>query len=322
MQLFDLHCDTLYECYETGQSLRRNTLCIDREKTDRYEQYTQVFALFCGARPPIPMPERRLLFDVPPKRRLDALLETARREFAENADWLTLCRDMEDWAWARAHGKKAAFLSIEGAELLEAPGALDRAYDAGVRLVTLAWNRANAYACGAAENNDQPLTPAGRELVQELVRRGIILDVSHLSEAGFWDVCVQTEAPFAATHSNSRACCDHVRNLTDLQFQEILRRGGLVGINLYSPFLRDDGAPAQIDDVLRHIDHFLSLGGQDCLALGADFDGCDSTPEGLQTVADMENLAEAMLSHGYAQSIVNDLFFDNAAAFFTRMLNL
>ena len=153
------------------------------------------------------------------------------------------------------------------------------------------------------------------------MRRGIILDVSHLSEAGFWDVCVQTEAPFAATHSNSRVCCDHVRNLTDLQFQEILRRGGLVGINLYSPFLRDDGAPAQIDDVLRHIDHFLSLGGQDCLALGADFDGCDSTPEGLQTVADMENLAEAMLSHGYVQSIVNGLFFDNAAAFFTRMLN-
>ena len=253
MQLFDLHCDTLYECYETGQSLRHNALCIDHEKTAGYAQYTQVFALFCGARPPVPMPERRSLLDVPPKRRLDALLETAQREFADNAEWLTLCRDMDDWEWARAHGKRAAFLSIEGAELLEAPGALDRAYDAGVRLVTLAWNHANLYACGAAENNDQPLTPAGRKLVQELVRRGMILDVSHLSEAGFWDVCVQTEAPFAATHSNSRACCDHVRNLTDLQFQEILRRGGLVGINLYSPFLREDGAQAQIEIGRAHV---------------------------------------------------------------------
>ena len=86
----------------------------------------------------------------------------------------------------------------------------------------------------------------------------MIIDVSHLSEAGFWDVCLETEAPFAATHSNSRACCEHKRNLTPLQFSEIVRRGGLVGINLYSPFLREDGKSATIDDVLRHADDLLS----------------------------------------------------------------
>lgn len=203
---------------------------------------------------------------------------------------------------------------------MEAPGALDKAYDAGVRLVTLAWNYQNAFACGAATDNDKGLTGRGRALVQELVRRNMIIDVSHLSEAGFWDVCLETEAPFAATHSNSRACCEHKRNLTPLQFSEIVRRGGLVGLNLYSPFLREDGKSATIDDVLRHADDLLSRGGEHCLALGTDFDGCEDTPEGLRTVGDMENLAEAMLRHGYLESTVNALFYGNAVTFFTRML--
>lgn len=320
MQLFDLHCDTLYACWETEQSLRDNTLCVNRNETQRYSMYTQVFALFCGARPPTPMPGRRLLADLPMEARLDTLLDTAKREFSANANWLMLCRNMDDWTWAQAHKRHAAFLSIEGAELIEAPGALDKAYDAGVRLVTLAWNYQNAFACGAATDNDKGLTDCGRSLVRELVRRGVIIDVSHLSEAGFWDVCMETEAPFAATHSNSRACCDHTRNLTPLQFSEIVRRGGLLGLNLYSPFLRDDGKAATIDDVLRHADDLLGRGGEHCLALGSDFDGCEDTPEGLRTAGQMENLAEAMLRHGYLESTVNALFYGNAVTFFTRML--
>lgn len=320
MQLFDLHCDTLYACWETEQGLRDNTLCVSRKETTPYSMYTQVFALFCGARPPTPMPGRRLLADLPMEARLDTLLDTAKREFSANTDWLMLCRDMDDWAWARDHKRHAAFLSIEGAELLEAPGALDKAYEAGVRLVALAWNYQNAFACGAATDNDKGLTDRGRALVHDLVGRNMIVDVSHLSEAGFWDVCMETEAPFAATHSNSRACCDHLRNLTPLQFSEIVRRGGLLGLNLYSPFLRDDGKSATIDDVLRHADDLLGRGGEHCLALGSDFDGCEDTPEGLRTAGQMENLAEAMLRHGYLESTVNALFYGNAVTFFTRML--
>ena len=158
MQLFDLHCDTLYECFETGQGLRENTLCIDRNKTAGCDMYTQVFALFCGARPSAPAAGRRSLLDLPPEKRLDALLQTAQREFSANADWLMLCRNMDDWAWAKAHKRHAAFLSVEGAELIEAPGALDKAYDAGVRLVTRAWNHLNAFACGAATDYDKGLT--------------------------------------------------------------------------------------------------------------------------------------------------------------------
>ena len=320
MQLFDLHCDTLYECYETGARLRENTLCIDKAKTDGYSMYTQVFALFCGTKSTDS--RRNSLMEVPPFRRLDALLETARTEFAANADWLTLCRDMDDWIWAETHGKCAAFLSIEGAELLATDAHIQRAYDAGVRMVSLSWNGYNQYACGALFGNDTGLSEKGKALVRHFVEQGIIVDVSHLSEAGCWDVCLETEAPFAASHSNSRTCWDHLRNLTDLQFSEIVRRGGLVGINLYSRFLRDDNGQAELSDVLRHVEHFLSCGGASCLAIGADLDGCDKLPKGIDTVADMEKLGEYMLRHNYLQSTVDALFFGNAHTFFTRMLRI
>lgn len=320
MNYFDLHCDTIFECYETGKSLRENDLMIDRSKVSRYHHFAQFFALFCGAEAPEGAPRKRVLFDLPLESRLDALLGEAKAQFRDNADWLMQCLDSDDFDLAKKKGKAAAFLSIEGADLLTTDEHIRRAYDAGVRLVTLSWNYRNQYACGAAVDNDAGLTPRGRALVQSLVQMGVIVDVSHLSEGGFWDLCALTEAPFAASHSNSRAECSHLRNLTDLQFSEIVRRGGLCGINLYGAFLRDDGMPCTLDDALRHIEHFMALGGEGCLALGCDFDGCDVLPEGITGARDMENLAEALLRHNYLESTVNALFYDNADAFIHRML--
>lgn len=316
-----MHCDTLYECYETGKRLRENDLAIDYQKTTGYGHYAQFFALFCGAEAPEEekVARERSLLDLPPDRRLAALLETARREFRANADWLMHCCDGDDLHFAQAKKKAAAFLSIEGAELLSFPGALEIAYDAGVRLVTLAWNYENEYACGAAADNDKGLTEKGLALVDQLAAKRMIIDVSHLSEAGFWQLCTHTDMPIAATHSNSRTVCEHVRNLTDLQFSEILRRGGLVGINLYRNFLTQDDR-ATTDDVLRHIEHFCALGGENILALGADFDGCDKLPTGIASVRDMEKLAEAMLQRNYLQSTVDGIFYDHLAAFIDRML--
>ncbi len=320
MRYFDLHCDTLYECYETEKNLRENDLMIDRAKVSGYNQYVQFFALFCGAPAAVGEHRSRQLWDLPPEDRLDALLDEAKRQFAANADWLLHCLDSDDLDLAQRKGKAAAFLSIEGAELLASPAHVQRAYEAGVRLVTLAWNYRNAYACGAAADNEAGLCAAGRQLVDTLVRMGVILDVSHLSERGFWELCVQTEAPFVASHSNSRAICPHLRNLTDLQFSEIVRRGGLCGINLYSAFLRADGAQGTLDDALRHIEHFLSQGGESCLALGCDFDGCDSLPQEITSAGCMDALAETLLRHNYLESTVQALFYDNADAFIHRML--
>ncbi len=318
MKLFDMHCDTIYECYETGKHLRENHFAIDYQKVTGYGHYAQFFALFCGTQAPEEDDRVRALVDLPHSERLGALLETAKEELRRNADWLMLCLGHDDLHYAREKGKAAAFLSIEGAELLTHPQALAQAYDAGVRLITLVWNNDNQYVGSAAQGTQRGMTPAGFALVDEMLARRMIIDVSHMSQAGFWELCAYTEAPLVASHSNSNTICPHVRNLTDLQFQELLRRGGLVGINLFSDFLTQE-KHATIDDVLRHIEHFCALGGESIVALGADFDGCQRLPIGIETARDMDQLANAMLQKNYLQSTVDGIFYDHLAAFMSRV---
>lgn len=315
MKFFDLHCDTLYECYENEKFLKNNDLMIDQSKVSGYNHYVQFFALFCG----VDSQNKNALWKLNVGERLDALLGEAKKQFRLNSDWLMQCYNSENLDLAITKGKSAGFLSIEGAELIPTYEHLEKAYDAGVRMITLSWNYKNKYASGAMIDNDAGLTEEGFKLVEKLVEKNIIIDVSHLSEHGFWDICVHTEAQFVASHSNSRSIHNHLRNLTDLQFSEIIRRGGLCGINLYSRFLSDKEIPT-LDDVLRHIEHFCSLGGENNLALGCDFDGCDSIPKEINTAGDMQKLAEYMLKHNYAQSTVDSLFYNNANNFIHRIL--
>lgn len=322
MKLFDLHCDTLYECCETGKRLRENDLHVNFAAAQRYSHYAQFFALFCGARAPddVQARGRDCLLDMPADVRLERMLQTAAREFAENADWLLFCRSAADLQKAVDTGKAAAFLSIEGAELLpDRSDALDLAYDAGVRLITLTWNYRSRFGCSSAINQEEGLTDKGKQLVRDCTQKGIIVDVSHLSERGFWDVCETIDRPFVATHSDSRALCRHHRNLTDAQFSEIVRRGGLVGVNLYAPFLVRQG-DAALDDAIEHIAHFLELGGEKTIALGCDFDGCDRLPAGVNGLGDLYKLADRMLALGYRQDVVDGLFYQNASAFIQKML--
>lgn len=320
LKLFDLHCDTLYECYETNKCLTKNDLAIDREKTSRYRQYIQAFALFCGARE-IGYPQvtngRRCLLDLPAEQRLDAMLHTAQKTFSENAEWIVLCRTHSDLDEAMEQGKAAALLTIEGADLLCYPESVQKAYDAGVRIVTITWNYDNAYGTPAKISQTQGLKPAGKALIRQLNQYKIVPDVSHLSEAGFWDVAETSVHPFIASHSNSRKICDHFRNLTDEQFATILQADGLVGVNLYSDFVKKGGTCTP-DDVVRHIEHFCECGGEKHIALGADMDGCDTLPEGIHTVADMPLLAEALLQKNYKEETVNDIFYENAFRFWHR----
>ncbi len=318
MRLFDLHCDTIYECCETGKGLRGNGLHVNMDAAKKYEHYAQFFALFCGERPPEELKsERYSLLDTPSGMRLQRLLNTAEKEFEKNKDWLSICKGYEDLEAARRERKAAAFLSIEGAELIPTGEHLDIAYKAGVRMVALSWNYRNKYACGAATDNDEGLSEEGRALVKKLAETGIIIDVSHLSERGFWDVCEITDAPFVASHSNSKAVCRHLRNLSDEQFSEIVRRGGLVGINLYAPFLTNE-KDAEPQDVKRHILHFLELGGENVLALGCDFDGCDRLTHGIEGLRDVYRLEEKL--NGIDEDIINSIFYDNAINFIKKLL--
>ena len=247
---------------------------------------------------------------------LSHLIQTAGQAFVQASDRLMHCKTAEDFETACREHKTAAFLSIEGAELLQTAEDVQAALDAGVRMVTLTWNHRSPYGCGAATDDHAGLTPDGIRLSRYLSENGVFMDVSHLSERGFWDLAQSISGPILATHSNSRAMCPHRRNLTDEQFCEIISRDGRVGINLYVPFLTTKDH-ASCDDAVRHIEHFCELGGEHHLCIGADWDGCDRLPDGIRHAADIELLAEALARYGYSDTQISNLMYDNAKRFVT-----
>ena len=218
-------------------------------------------------------------------------------------------------AWAQQ--KTALILTVENGSALA--GQLDRvsllAQD-GVKLMTLTWNGENEL--GSGHDTDHGLSAFGRAVIPELERCGILADVSHLNDRGLAEFLSLTQKPFVASHSNARAVCPHKRNLTDDQIRQLCQRRCLIGLNFYTNFLRDGGG-AGPSDLLRHVDHFLSLGAQDCLALGSDFDGAE-LPAFLNTPDKAAGLYELFLSHGIPPALCDKIMFGNALAFFQANL--
>ncbi|MGN0994071.1 MAG: dipeptidase [Butyricicoccus sp.] len=289
-------------------------LHISLNKSAHFAHYAQFFAMFCGT--------AEVEDDADADHRLTALLQTAEREFSGNSDRLRLCRTGADLAAAQTERKTAAFLTVEGADLLPDKAALERAWQAGVRLITLTWNHRNQYGCSARLDQSEGLTAAGRDFVRACEARKIILDVSHLSDAGFYDLLRTAQRPIVASHSNSRALCPSFRNLTDEMFREIVDMGGVAGINLCPAFLHsdDDRVGADLEDIIRHIEHFLELGGEKTICMGADWDGIDSLPRGVESVASVPRIREALAARGYDDTLLDRIFYDNLAGFVSRWL--
>ncbi len=251
-----------------------------------------------------------------------ALFERVRRvwerELGRWPDRLAPARSMADVDAALAAGRTAGLLTVEGASFLEddaaAEGRLDALAEAGVRMVTLTWNGRNAL--GSGNDTADGLTGFGRSCVRELELRGIIVDVSHLNDAGFKDVCATATRPFAASHSNARAVCGHPRNLADWQLRELADAGGVAGLNFCRDFLSETHADPTPDDVLRHVDHVLEAAGEDVLALGSDYDGCD-VPSWLDPCDQVGGL-HALIASRFGREVADKALFGNARAFFGR----
>ena len=210
---------------------------------------------------------------------------------------------------AVGQGKAAALLSIEGAELLDCDiRRLDTAYDWGVRLLNPVWNYANRLSGSNAQQPEQGLTAYGRDFLQRMEELSIYVDVSHLSDAGFWDVVRLSRRPVVASHSNSRAVCPHRRNLTDDMFRAIRDSGGVAGLNYYQHFVGDDPT---MEGLVRHVEHFLELDGERSLCLGGDMDGCELLAGGMRGLEDVPLLWQALADRGYPQSLLEDLFWNN-----------
>ena len=311
--LIDLHCDTLtdWKYTSTGNpdTMDDPKRVLSLSAIPKEVNWCQFFAVF--------IPDEQ--------RGQDAIdyfefnRQSFERQVKQFSHRVAPCRSAGDMEAAWAAGKTAAFLTIENGSAIA--GDLSRVKllaDQGVRCITLTWNGENEI--GSGHTTGHGLSAFGKEVVPEMERQGILVDVSHLNDAGFADLLEVAKKPFVATHSNARVVCSHKRNLTDEQIKEMVRRGCLIGLNYFVKFLKDDGQTTGPEDMLRHVEHFFALGAEKNLALGSDFDGA-ALPEGLNTPAKAAGLYEFFLSHGLSQEQAEGIMFRNAQNFFHRHLN-
>lgn len=215
-------------------------------------------------------------------------------------------------------GEANVLLTIEGCEAFQGdPDNVDRLADLGVRVAALTWNNPNGLCTPACKSAEGGLTPLGREIVKRMRERRIAVDVSHLNEAGFYDLLDGTVPPMAS-HSCARALCDHTRNLTDDQLRQLFHAGGFVGVNFYNGFLSKNHI-ADVDTVIDHMAHMCDLGGEDHIGLGSDFDGIDEWPSGLRNAGDIPNLIAGLRRRGFGEKLVEKIAGLNFKAYMDRI---
>lgn len=298
----DFHCDTLYRLVEKDTDFTKRGLegHVDLPRMIEGQVHLQVFAAF----------------GVPKHMRKNAATMVLKMidkmyEIIEKTGKFKLILKGEDIDKAKEEGKIGALLFIEGGEALEGEIALLRMfYRLGVRALTLTWSLRNDLGDGVEGVEEGGLTSLGEEVVREMNRLGMIVDVSHLNEKGFWDVIDISKKPIIASHSDCKALCPHKRNLTDEQIKAIAQKGGVIGINFAPQFLREDGK-ATIEDVLNHIDHICELVGEDYIGFGSDFDGISSTPEGLSDISYFPLILEGLKKRGYTQEQIDKISHKN-----------
>ena len=233
------------------------------------------------------------------------------RECGKHKDAIVPVTTHGDIMKAVNEGKVAAMLSIEGADVIEGKiGMLRVFHRLGVRMVGLVHSLRNELADGVADDRTKGgLSELGVQAVEELDRLGVLIDVSHLSDAGFWDLMDVAKGPVMASHSNSRAVCPHPRNMTDEMIEAMADRGGVMGMNFAPSFVHPTQATVQ--GVVDHIDHIVDLVGPDHVGLGSDFDGIPYTPVGLEDVTRMPNITAELVERGYVEEDVRKILGEN-----------
>ena len=302
--VFDLHCDTslallgdnLREC----GSLKTNNYHIDLDRAKAFSKYAQCFACFTSEASSMPIDPVELF-----EREMVSVL----REVDKHSDLIRLAYNADDIEANADEGYMSAILTIEGpAGFGYDPALLSDLYAVGFRMTTLGWNDSNPLV--GSHITGEGLQPLGRDYVTKAQSLDMVVDLSHISDKGFWDIMDMTTAPVIASHSNSRSVCGHTRNLTDDMFVQICRCNGVAGINMYTQFL---GKNADVDTVCDHIFHFLELDPDGKhIAIGGDLDGCSSLPSGIAGIQDYPALAQRLLDRGVTENMIHDIFWNNA----------
>ncbi|MEG0276584.1 MAG: dipeptidase [Coprobacillus sp.] len=328
MKVIDMHCDTIYEIdrlLREGKdiTLRKNHLNIDLEKMQQSHYILQNFAVFTHL---------KKVND--PVEHVQHLIDTFYLEIEKNKDIIDVVYKYDDIIHNQKNHKMSALLTLEeGAVIHNDFSYLRNYYRLGVRMITLNWNFVNGIGFPNFDMNhelhgyhtcdtENGLTEFGIQYVQECERLGIIIDVSHLSDAGFYDVLKYTTKPFVASHSNARSVCAHARNMDDQMIKELAKRGGVLGINFAADFLDEnleEGALSKVSSMVKHILYIKSIAGIDCIGLGSDFDGIPQNLE-IKDASYMSLLYNDLLEAGLSEEDVRKVFYENVLNLYKKVL--
>ncbi len=313
MYVFDAHVDTLMRMVDQGVTLDKLSgghVCLRRMQKAGVS--AQVFAVFIEPNYRWGLALHQAL------RMIESMWESVRTLPRE----LGMVENIGHLRRFRSEGRLACLLSLEGGEPLQGEiSHLHTFYRLGVRGLTLTWNNRNDLADGVAESNPHGLSDFGRLVVESMNELGMLVDVSHLAEPGFWDVVRVCKKPFIASHSNAHSVCRHRRNLSDDQIRAVADSGGVIGVNFHPSFLINSGRlHAGVDDVIQQIRYLVRVAGSDSVGLGSDYDGIASTPEGLQDISRLPLVAERLEHVGYGDRIVAKIMGENLYRVFESVL--
>ena len=297
--IIDLHCDTISVLtHKEGLNLLDNDLQVDINKLKAGNYLAQCFALFTYLKQEAPYEDTLKMLSCFQKEIKNNKLNLATSVNSLNPNELN------------------AILTIEDLGVIEEDlSRLDYLYESGVRIASLTWNFKNSIGypnkinlqTGKTEpDNENGLTEFGKKVINIMEEKGIIIDVSHLSDKGFWDVLNNTTKPFIATHSNSRSICNHTRNLSDEMIIALNKRGGVMGMNFCTAFINSDAQITTVKDIIKHIDYIKKIASIDVIALGTDFDGIGRTTE-IDNASQMGILIDALKTHGYTYLEINKI---------------
>lgn len=304
MRYFDLHCDTAYEMENTRQSLASNSLNVALDKAAIFENYSQIMAIWSDEK----------LSDEDAYLKFKQILENLNREIKQNSSLVGIAKTSNDVLEHIKNNRSAFILSVEDARLLcEKTERLNELYSLGVRFLTPTWKGINII--GGAFDTNVGLTDFGKNIIRECFKLGIIPDISHSSQKTseeIFELSEEARKPIVATHSCSYSVYSHERNLRNSEFEFIRDKNGIVGISLCRYHLTDK-SDCTIDDIIKHVDKYLSLGGENTVCIGADMDGAPM-PDGINGINDIYTLGNR-LSAMYSEDIANKIMWKNAVDF-------
>ena len=327
MNYIDMHCDTLAKAaaQQRKTAWELNGTMVDAKRLHRCGAKAQFFAMFLQQKreenwsnPGLAYTEKNNLWytDTEIQKQMQDMYEVYQNTMETCSDIIAPAHNYEELQQNWQQGKVSAFLTIENGCIVDGKmERIEQLYQMGVRLITLTWNDDNCFGHPHAKETErmQPgLTSFGREAVTYMTERGILVDVSHLSDGGFYDVAELVKEPFVASHSNCRELAPATRNLTDDMIRVLAEHGGVAGLNFYPPFLNADPVDnvSRIETMCEHVKHMVNTGGIECVGIGTDFDGIEGKFE-IADCTEMEKLFDALKKKGFSEDAMEKIAYKN-----------